>query len=136
MLPSYRDILDAVGREPLWYSEPGVPRFAPFAPSMLGVYDEWAVLAEVPCVACPKVLLVGLGGSSSLHLLLDHERFFDTIEEFVESATCFGDPPHHCCPGGGDTMVSGDVRIVEVWERRRTVWSRRPDLEDGGHARS
>ena len=49
MLPDYSDILDAAGRQPDWWTHDGVPRFAPFTPPMLGVYDEFALLAEIAC---------------------------------------------------------------------------------------
>jgi hypothetical protein len=38
-----------------------VPRFDPFDPEMLGVYDRFAVLGELACAACGKRMQVGIG---------------------------------------------------------------------------
>ena len=65
MLNEYTDILALADRagvgSPLWWDEGGVPRFAPFHPTLLGVYDQYAVLGEVTCASCHKSMLVGLG---------------------------------------------------------------------------
>jgi hypothetical protein len=43
MYPLYKDLRERLG-EPLWHDAEGVPRYAPFEPSLLGIYDRWAVL--------------------------------------------------------------------------------------------
>lgn len=48
MNPDFSDIIDAVGREPLWfYDWTGVPRYVAFSPDELGVYDHYALLVEI-----------------------------------------------------------------------------------------
>ena len=61
MNPDFSDIIDAVGREPLWfYDWTGVPRYVAFSPDELGVYDHYALLVEIACQSCGRRFLVGL----------------------------------------------------------------------------
>jgi len=133
MLPAYSDIRALTERKPDWYDARGVPRYARFHPSLLGVYDRMAVLVEIECASesCGKRLLVGDGlpqHNFVLHRPGDVEFIENKIERFVEGWS-FGDPPRHDCPGGGETMVCNEVRIVEVWEQLDFEWRRRSDLE-------
>ena len=42
MLPGHHDIVDAAARRRDWSTHQRLPRFAPFTPSTLGLYDEFA----------------------------------------------------------------------------------------------
>ena len=62
MKPAYRDILAVAGGAPVeWWDGHGVPRFWPFEPGLLGVYDQLAVLYEIACQSCRATFLVGEG---------------------------------------------------------------------------
>jgi hypothetical protein len=129
MRPDYADIRSLTDREPLWFTVGGVPRYAPFRPDMLGVYDRSAVLVKVACQSCGAEMLVGDGAAAfTLHRLARGEVFEVTIERFASRWTC-GDPPRHDCPGGGETMSAEELEIVEAWEQVDFDWKRRPDLE-------
>lgn len=133
MLPDYADIHAAAGHvRPDWYDENGVPRFAVFAPDMLGVYDSYALLVTVACQSCAARFPVGLGWPSWGTALNPDTRTFEVRRyALVELAQGFkyGDPPRHAC--GGDSMTSVAVRIEEAWERGPgKPWVRRPDVEE------
>ena len=131
MLPRYDDIRALTAAEPMWFTEDGVPRFAPFAPTMLGVYDNFALLAAVRCQSCSQVTPVGAGITRFVfHVIADHQINVDeyTVERFVNEWT-MGDPPHHNCPGAGETMTADTVGLIEVWQRPHFEWERRADLE-------
>lgn len=119
MKPAYKDILALTDRSPIWWDENGVPRYAPFHPSMLGVYDQFAILAEIACQSCPALLLVGKGSTC-----LETQALPELVAGFI-----YGDPPRHNCPGAGETMSSEEVRVVEAWEKERFEWVRRPEME-------
>ncbi len=125
MLPKYEDILAAVGdKQPLWWDEYGVPRFAPFHPDLLGVYDNYAVLADVVCASCRKHMLVGIG-RPRIAVMKDLVRWDLASVAYVAEA--WGDPPRHDCPGAGETMACDDVTIVEAWAQDdRFDWVKRP----------
>jgi len=133
MLPDYSDIRALTDRQAEWYDTNGVPRYAPFAPRLLGVYDVMALLAEVECQSCHKMLLVGDGQGSYGFVGVGSENItvvVNKIDAFV-SDWSFGDPPRHDCPGAGETMTCESTNIVEVWQRVHLDWTRRPDLEGG-----
>ncbi|GEM_PF-2319641 len=123
MLPQYPDILALAHRagvgEPAWFDEAGVPRYAPFHPSLLGVYDELAVLAEVTCASCNKTILVGLG-RGRIELGTQGGFVRNDLASVIALAKAWGDPPRHNLPLGGrcagETMLCRDVRVVETWE--------------------
>lgn len=137
MFPAYRDILDladACGKTADWFDEHGVPRFRPFHPSMLGVYDCFALLARVRCADryCGAEILVGVGWQKiDLFALVTGRE--DSVVRSVEALVAgfdLGDPPRHDCPGAGERMFCDLAEIVEVWERPGAgEWVRRADLE-------
>lgn len=137
MLPDYADIRDRLG-EPIWWDGNGVPRYDPFRPDMLGVYDTFALYVEIECQSCAERFLVG-EGRSRLDLM---SPFTAPPETFLTWATGYhyGDPPAHTHPRhpgglcGGTSMNVIDRRIVEAWERvfRDRVgyeWVRHPEIE-------
>lgn len=132
MLPDYADIKDAIDREPDWFTADGIPRYWPFHPDMLGVYDTMAVLVEIECASCQEAMLVG-DGLPTVTLTIPDEPaamrpVINDVERFV-SEWSMGDPPRHYCPGGGGTMVCDEVAVIEVWDRDGAGEWRRPDLE-------
>lgn len=132
MLPSYADIRALTDVEPIWFDHNGVPRYAPFHPSLLGVYDKYAVLAEIECQACAEQFLVGEGHPKHVVHLVDGKA--ELIEHSIVQMTrsfVFGDPPRHHCPRGGETMSCIERRIVEAWERVDLTWVHRPEHEIG-----
>lgn len=137
MKPSYPDIVelgDAAGIGPEWFDEHGVPRFRPFHPSLLGVYDTFAVLARVRCqeARCRRQMLVGVGWDRiDLRAVLAGKQPDDCVRSLGRLASGFdyGDPPRHDCPGAGETMGSDLDRLLEVWERPDLDWCRRSRLE-------
>ena len=124
MLPKYEDILALAERagagEPVWHDEAGVPRYAKFHPDMLGVYDRYAVLVELTCASCGKVVLAGLG-RPKVELAWPGKPVQNTLADVVGLGEAWGDPPRHDLPGGercaGETMSCGRVRVLEAWEQ-------------------
>lgn len=135
MLPDYDDITSRIPTRPQWYDGNGVPRYAPFEPRMMGVYDQVAVLAKIRCQDCRAEFLVGEGWSN-----LDiYKRFaghdetpeiwvwreaegvqpaghyldYEAALKMLVDSYHYGDPPRHGCVG--DTMNSEPIDIVEAW---------------------
>ena len=132
MLPSYSDIRALTDQEPSWFDHNGVPRYAPFHPSLLGVYDTYAVLAEVECQACGERLLIGEGKPKHVvHMVAGEPEIIEHDLGEIARSFVFGDPPRHDCPGAGETMSCIERRIVEAWERVDLDWVRRPEHEIG-----
>lgn len=129
MLPSYSDILEVAGRPPLWWDGHGVPRFAPFHPRLLAVYDRFAVLVCVTCQDryCGAEMLVGVGrpkvsaDGGEVHTY--------TLDDVVAIAEAWGDPPRHNCPGAGETMVCESSTVVQAWEQVDFDWVRRTEIK-------
>lgn len=132
VLPDYDDIHAAAGHVvPDWYDVNGVPRYAPFTPDMLGVYDCFALLVTIACQSCADRFLVGVGWTR-WGTALDAETRAVEIKRYDLPGLArdfrFGDPPRHGC--GGDSMTSVAVRIDEAWERSGSIhWDRRPGVE-------
>jgi hypothetical protein len=130
MLPSYADIRALTDVEPIWFDHNGVPRYAPFHPRLLGVYDCFAVLAEIECQSCGRHLLIGEGRPKrSIHFFHDDPEVIEYSLAALAQHFVFGDPPRHDCPGAGETMACIERRIVEAWERQSDKWVRRNDFE-------
>jgi hypothetical protein len=134
MLPDYADIRAAISAEPSWFDGNGVPRYAPFTPKMLGVYDDYVIYAEIECQNCGRRFYVGEGYSRLDFLAFPPPTFAEIARRYH-----YGDPPFHAHPRdpggmcGGTSMNVIDVRIVEAWERVRDsdlTWRRRPDIEE------
>jgi len=128
MLPDYADIVSRLGK-PLWYDDHGVPRYDDFHPSMLGVYNDLAVLMEIECQACGELSLVGRGVNRSMEKIYGRTPHLPTNEG--AGLWHYGDPPPHgdgrCL--AGLTMNSAPRRVVEAWERVGFEWERSPDHE-------
>ncbi len=131
MLPDYSDITRRIATAPRWYDDSGVPRYDPFHPRMLGVYDQVAVLLRIGCQSCGRGFDVGLG-YRHIEVVMHGDVVERSTEEIVAAAS-FGDPPRHdygemgrCA---GETMSSIEVAITEVWEKVDCEWARRADLE-------
>lgn len=129
MLPAYNDIITRIAERPIWFTATGVPRYNPFAPEMLGVYDQIAGLFLVQCQSCSAKLKIGDGTPRfSIHKVLAGDTEEITVESFGQTWTC-GDPPRHDCPGAGETMSAIELSVLEMWERISMDWKRRKDLE-------
>lgn len=144
MLPDYSDIRALTDKDPLWFTPEGVPRYAPFEPDLLGVYDDFALLVEVECQSCRRRMLVGEGWTrfNLTPAMYGQNIIHNKIEDLAEGWS-MGDPPRHGCVG--DTMGCYERRIVEAWEKTAKTgpspdgrgrvllemphWDRRPDLE-------
>ena len=130
MLPAYDDIRSRIAEPPIWHDRHGVPRYEPFKPQMLGVYDDFAVLVEIECQRCARRFLAGGGWTR-------FDVFSDPIVELnltsLAESFDYGNPPRHDDgPMGrcaGETMSSDVVRIVEAWERVGLDWVHRGDRE-------
>lgn len=153
MLPDFADIRSRITEEPTWYDGQGTPRYGPFHPEDLGVYDDCALLAEIACQDCGRRFLVGEGSSPMDRVRRDAEYKGATSENppdhpgpwtfhagiFLTWWTekfHYGDPPRHGCVG--DTMNSEPLRIVEAWMHASITgllstgirYIRQPDLEN------
>jgi hypothetical protein len=132
MYPKYEDILSLAERagagEPLWFDENGVPRYAAFHPDLLGVYDSYAVLAEVTCASCRKVMPVGLGRPKLVigpnATLVRHD-----LSSVVSLVEAWGDPPRHDRRCAGETMSVERVDVLQAWEQGDDFEWRRVALE-------
>ena len=133
MYPKYEDILALAERagagEPLWWDEHGCPRYAAFHPRLLGVYDQFAVLAEVTCASCGRVMAVGLGRPK---VWLSSERLsvmsYD-LASVLSIVEAWGDPPRHDKRCAGETMSVGRVQVLQTWERGTPFEWRQVPLE-------
>lgn len=124
MLPDYEDIKALTQQPPHWYDDHGVPRYAPFDPSMLGVYDHIAVLAKIGCQGCDQQFHVGVG--QPRYTIWQPTPEPNTLAKLA-GRFHYGDPPRH---GGcvGETMNCLDFRILEAWEQD-VDWVRQPAFE-------
>ena len=116
MLPSYDDIRSRISEEPKWWDEHGVPRYEPFHPDMLGIYDSEAALIEIQCQRCGKTFLVGIGWEKT-RIFLTEGRYARPTAGNIGSYH-YGDPPRHGWTEGcvaGDTMNCVSIRVVEFW---------------------
>lgn len=110
MLPDYTDIIERAGT-PKWYDGHGVPRYHDFHPQKLGVYDRYAVFAEIECQSCSTPFDVGVGWDG-YQFRGDEGHFkLNVVAKFH-----YGDPPRHGCIG--DTMNSVPRRVIGAWRHR------------------
>ena len=134
MYPLYKNLRERLG-EPIWHDAEGVPRYAPFEPSLLGIYDRWAVLFVVECQACQKHFKCAAGTDPLVDAIRrDPTRQWDEgdFEKLKEPMTAignilgWGDAPWHNAKGeedkfdgqcAGTTMSTDVVAILEVWHR-------------------
>lgn len=134
MYPLYKDLRERLG-EPLWHDAHGVPRYAPFEPKLLGIYDKWAVLFLVECQACKKQFKCAAGTEPFMDAIRRdptrkwEDGDFEKLQEpmtVIDSVLGWGDAPWHTATGAedqfngqcaGTTMGTGVVAILEVWHR-------------------
>ena len=126
MLPDYADIRKRIDEDPLWYDEHGVPRYDPFRPSMLGIYDDLAILMVIECQSCGTPFKVGLGKQRALERAFGSDASLPT--EHGVGSWHYGDPPRGCCAAGA-TMNSVPRRVLEAWKRKGVDWVRVPEHE-------
>lgn len=134
MLPDYDDIRELIDRPPDWFDKYGVPRYKPFSPDMLGIYDDFALLVLIQCQSCTQFMKVGSGWSH-----YDQYRYFRMGDDLPEPWTLrdlaegyhYGDPPRHGCPGAGETMGCIEIKIQEAWtrDRKKREWVRDAGVE-------
>lgn len=137
MLRDYADITSRLGA-PKWWDDHGVPRYEPFHPGMLGVYDDVAALLDIACQSCPRRFHVAMSTSLAWLCVRSKDR---KISDGVPLPTLepgfyhYGDPPPHGCVG--DTMNCEDLRVLEFWTKRWSApdadtfkeWVRLPEQE-------
>ena len=138
MLTDYRDIIEKIG-EPIWYDEHGVPRYCVFEPKQCGVYITAAVLLAIECQSCGERSHVATVWNNTFPFMEQlrhaHEKgesnwnigFQDKVP--LEHAPSYGDPPRHNCSGGGDTMSSDTISIIELWVQEDWDWVRKEEIE-------
>jgi hypothetical protein len=129
MWPDYQDIREAAGAlEPQWFDGNGVPRYAPFRPEMLGVYDKLALLMQIQCQGCGWTTLVGDGWSQYELVRGTASPVEHTLKGLAQSWS-YGDMPRHNRSCAGETMTCTPLAIVQAWEQQDHAWVRRADLE-------
>ena len=111
MLPDYKDITDRITETPQWYDEHGVPRYEPFHPDMLGIYDSEAALISIECQNCGEPFLVGIGFNKMEIFSREGHYARPTAKDIMSYH--YGDPPRHNCIG--DTMNVISRKVVEFW---------------------
>lgn len=130
MLPDYSDITDAAG-EPLWWDAHGAPRYRPFHPNTLGVYDHLALHVLIECQSCARPFPVGEGWHRVGMVIDPATRRVSWVERTLADVATgyhYGDPPFHDCGGSSENCV--DRRILSAWTRIvGGVWTRDPDVE-------
>ncbi len=125
MNKNYADIIAATSKEPLWFDEHGVPRFAQFRPDMLDIYASEGLLLKILCQSCKHEFLVGM---SLCRMEIPEEGSLK--DEIKANSLHYGDPPNvtDCC-FAGPTMNSIPVQVMEFWERKSGTWTRCPEWE-------
>jgi hypothetical protein len=110
---SYHDIQSKIAELPAWFHD-GVPRYLPFGPRELSVYNDVSVLARVACQVCDRPFLVGIvPKSQDVHELATDLGVLNNLSD---------DPPFHGhdnnsgqCDGLAMTWILQE--LVEVWAR-------------------
>lgn len=130
----YRDITDAIGRQPLWFDEHAVPRYSEFTPdSTANIYADEAVLLLILCQGCGTEFKVCMSDSAPrIHWakstpggeVVTYPPMVERVQDLH-----YGDPPNMGCCGAGPTMNSVPRRVLEFWKRDRMNWERVPELE-------
>jgi len=132
MKAEYEDILALTDKEPDWYDQDGVPRYAPFHPELCpDIYANEVILLKIQCQACGKLFRVEMHWNA----YQDKPSISDAIKEGNLGYLRYGDPPRHgvgkddttyCY--AGDTMLSESVEILEFWRNDRK-WKRKKKYE-------
>lgn len=123
MHESYDDIKQKLG-QPQWWDENAVPRYCDFHPKRCGVYIDRAVLMAIDCQGCKLQFRVAMTWSQTAEFMesVRTGKPCWTSEPKSGWAPWYGDPPAHGCVG--DTMSSGTVEVLEVWQRPGADWER------------
>jgi len=150
MKQPYTDIIEAVGREPQWWDEVGVPRFCEFHPMHLNnPYACEGVLLLIACQSCSKEYHVALSYhhldvsniEATKALLAADEAEKEPPPQALPAMPLtrrlkagyeisYGDPPFACGDNcsAGYSMLSYTLRVEQVW-LRSDEWTRIPKLE-------
>lgn len=127
----YPDLRELAGdREPNWWDEEGVPRFAPFRPELLNnIYAKEVALLSISCAACPKVFLAARSWGISQGLLHNYPRFTEVLRG--NGYLSYGDPPFHSTSdcAAGYCMQSDTRGIVQFWAKKQGEWERDSSFE-------
>jgi hypothetical protein len=133
----YYDITSKMSEDPQWWDENGVPRYDKFHPKHCpDIYADVVVLYLIECQSCRRKLKVSLS-HRFLNLLGISRQTASTscsehdMAELKLDNWSFGDPPIHGCSGGGETMTSDTIAVLEVWHRNfpRHDWIREYEFE-------
>ena len=138
MLIDYSDIIEKIG-EPIWYDEYGVPRYCVFEPKQCGVYITAAVLLTIECQSCKERFHVATTWDNTFPFM-EQLRHADEKGEStwdvgwqknpqLEYVPSYGDPPRHNCSGGGNTMSSDTISVIELWVQENWNWVRKEEIE-------
>lgn len=142
MYPIYRDLRERLGA-PLWHDTYGVPRYAVFNPSLLGIYNDWTVLFLVQCQSCAMRFPCAAGVSTLKYVISALEKNRDNpdftisdredMSKVLERMVGWGDAPWHTSEGvqdsfdgqcAGTTMKTDIVAILEVWHKEDFEWKK------------
>ena len=121
MLHNFKDIIDAAGRDPLWWDENGTPRFCEFNPNKnANIYADEIVLLRVACQGCATEFDVCMSTSIMERYMHQHTwgRPGPSLAQLIEKHEIhYGDPPNTgCCPAGA-TMNSVPRMVLQYWTR-------------------
>lgn len=124
----YDDILSRVQGRPRWWLN-GFPRYRPFTPNDVGVYEHEVALVHTECQGCGMRYDVAVKSGRlgrSLRNVIAYENQLD-----------IGDPPNACrflgrdCSAGA-VMSSFQIAVVEYWTRDSALtrdWRRDESME-------
>lgn len=157
MKQHYEDILEAVDKPVIWWTENGVPRFHAFDPQdACDIHANEAALVHIECQACNEKFLVCFTSSdmkrldkkaesAGVHVLatlyakkeisfkdiLDAaEKAYKTLADRIKEGTLrYGDPPNIWCCNTGPTMNSEMISVLEYWYKEQYKWKRNPEME-------
>lgn len=133
MLREYDDITSRIDVQPTWYDEQGVPRYEPFQPDMLGVYDDIASLQKIACQDCGRRFLVAQSSELTRRLMWFGVEKANAVTALEIARAHYGDPPRHGCVG--DTMNVELVAVMEVWRKNKCLdWCRLRGVERQANA--
>lgn len=125
MYPLYKDIRTKLG-EPVWIDQHGVPRYEPFHPELLGIYDKWALEIEVKCQSCHQLFLCAAGSDEyEFNPATKSMNHFKTVDDAINRLSGWGDAPWHTHKGDQDkfdgqcagTTMCSDSREIRLWRR-------------------
>ncbi len=120
MYRSYRDIIDAAGKTPLWWVD-GVPRFEPFSPALAINYGSEVALVHCRCQCCGFRYDIAKCGGGEPDSLREYHALYCDLQ--------IGDPPNFCCSPGHASGVN-EIEILQFWYMPNYVeWVRDQGME-------